>query len=56
MLVKPNYPQIEPIVKKFCARITLASCIIPNESRLKQLEVIRLNLLYLSGVKECTFF
>ncbi|XWS30007.1 hypothetical protein CRYUN_Cryun24cG0081100 [Craigia yunnanensis] len=38
-LVKPNYPQTISIVKKFCACITLASCIIPHESRLKQLEV-----------------
>ncbi|KAK6259268.1 hypothetical protein SCA6_013742 [Theobroma cacao] len=38
-LVEPNYLQTISIVKKFCACITLASCIIPNESRLKQLEV-----------------
>ena len=56
-LVKPNCPRTISIVKKFCAGITLASCIIPHESRLKQLEVIRLNLvdyIYLA-LKKCTF-
>ncbi|XVF23437.1 hypothetical protein REPUB_Repub13aG0038400 [Reevesia pubescens] len=38
-LVKPNYPHTISIVRKFCAYITFASCIIPDESRLKQLEV-----------------
>ncbi|XP_022765514.1 uncharacterized protein LOC111310374 isoform X3 [Durio zibethinus] len=38
-LVKPNYPYTISIVKKFCACISFASCIIPDESRLKQLEV-----------------
>ncbi|KAK8498349.1 hypothetical protein V6N12_032902 [Hibiscus sabdariffa] len=38
-LVKPNYPHTISIVKRFCACITLASCIIPDESSLKQLEV-----------------
>ncbi|KAG4203337.1 hypothetical protein ERO13_A05G394600v2 [Gossypium hirsutum] len=38
-LVKTNYPHTISIVKKFCASIAFASCIIPDESRLKQLEV-----------------
>ncbi|XVE86346.1 hypothetical protein DITRI_Ditri18aG0027900 [Diplodiscus trichospermus] len=38
-LVKSNYPQTIPVVKKFSACITLASCIIPHESKLNQLEV-----------------
>ncbi|KAH1046337.1 hypothetical protein J1N35_037121 [Gossypium stocksii] len=37
-LVKTNYPHTISIMKKFCACFTFASCIIPDESRLKQLE------------------
>ncbi|XP_044509521.1 uncharacterized protein LOC123228248 isoform X4 [Mangifera indica] len=35
----PHYPEKVPILEKFCAKITLAICIIPDESILNQLEV-----------------
>lgn len=40
----PHYPEKVPILEKFCAKITLAICIIPDESILNQLEVVKLNV------------
>ncbi|XP_022960657.1 uncharacterized protein LOC111461381 isoform X1 [Cucurbita moschata] len=37
---KPSYSQSIPIFEKFSATLALRSCLIPNESSLKQLEVL----------------
>ncbi|ESR43047.1 hypothetical protein CICLE_v100108862mg, partial [Citrus x clementina] len=38
-LVLPHYPRTVCILEKFCTSVTVASCVIPDESVLNQLEV-----------------
>lgn len=44
MQMKLALPRTVHLLEKFCASITLGICLIPDESVLNQLEVIKLNV------------
>lgn len=56
ILITPQHAQAISILEKFCASVALASCIISDQSVLKQLEVIKLkSYLCIATIKQTYF-